>query len=490
MRTCGNREDRIMTVKTSTDAAKTPLNKETAVNVMTAVMAENPDLANPLIARNVIQKADDGTITISGTTETIHNIGEYVLSFSAASNAFLGALVNRVGFVYISSKMYTNQWSVFKKGRLEFGETVEEIFVNLAKPYQYSPSKAETTLYVREIPDVRAAFHTMNFQKYYPITVSDDQLRQAFLTWQGIADLIAKIVESVFAAAQTDEYLVMKYMLARAIVNGFIQGTSIPEPTKANMVDVATTIRETAMNLEYQSTDYTFGGVTTHTPIDDQYLIATTAFRASMDMNVLASAFNLDYAAFMGHVINVDSFVNMNWDRLKMLFTDENGNVDEGYAEWTAEEIEVLEGVPALTVSVDFWQVWDNFEKMTEAYNGKGLYWNYFYQVWKTFSLSPFAQAVAYSSTTASIAAVTVTPTTATLPEGADLQLDATVESTGVINQGVQWSVTGNTSTGTTVTSSGKLHVAKDENGPTLTVTATSIADSEKKNSATITVSA
>ena len=478
-----------MTVKTSTAAAKTPLTADKAVDVMTTIMAETPELANPLIARNVIQKADDGTITVSGTTETIHNIGEYVMSFTAATNTFLGALVNRIGFVYISSKMYTNPWAVFKKGRLEFGETVEEIFVNLAKPYQYSPSKAETTLYAREIPDVRTAFHTMNFQKYYPVTVSDDQLRQAFLTWQGIADLIAKIVESVFAAAQTDEYLVMKYMLARSIVNGFIQGQTIQQPTKANMVDVATTIRETAMNLEYQSTNYTFGGVTTHTPIEDQYLITTTAFRASMDMNVLASAFNLDYARFMGNVINVDSFVNMDWERLEDLFTDENGDVDPGYAEWTEDEIEVLEGVPAITVSKEFWQVWDNFEKMTEAYNGRGLYWNYFYHVWKTFSVSPFSQAVAYSAVAASITSVTVSPTTATLPKGADLQLSAAVESTGVINQGVQWTVTGNASSGTAVTSAGKLHVAKDETASTLTVTATSIADPTKHSDAAITVS-
>ena len=95
--------------------------------------------------------------------------------------------------------MYTNPWADFKKGRLEYGETVEEIFVNLCRPYQFSPSKAEQDVFKRTIPDVRAAFHTMNFQKYYPITISDDQLRQAFLSWQGITDLIAAIVEMVYA---------------------------------------------------------------------------------------------------------------------------------------------------------------------------------------------------------------------------------------------------------------------------------------------------
>lgn len=460
------------------------------VGVVTAITEETPELANALLARNAITRAGDGAITISGTTETIHKIGDYILNFTPAANAFLGALVNRIGFVIISSKMYTNPWAAFKKGRLEFGETVEEIFVNLARPFQFSPSKAEQDVFKRTIPDVRAAFHTMNFQKYYPITVSDDQLRQAFLSWQGISDLIAAIVESVYASAQTDEYLVMKYMLARAVLNGDIQGVKIPALTKESAVDTATVFNETSMNLAFQSDKYNISGVTTHTDARDQYLIVTTKFRATMNFNVLAAAYNLEYAELMGRVINVDSFVDMDWARLTDLFTDENGHVDPSFAVWTTDEIALLASVPAIMTSETFWQVWDNFEKMTENYNGKGLYWNYNYHVWKTFSISPFGQAVAYSDVASSITSVSVTPATATLPKGADLTLTATVVGTGVINKGVQWSVTGNASTGTYVTAGGKIHVAKDESATTLTVKATSIADATKSGSSTITVTA
>lgn len=475
-----------MPTKVSTKAATTAIDP---VAVTAAIMEETPELANPLLARGVISQAGDGTINISGTTETIHQIGDYILNFTPATNAYLNALVNRIGFVIISSKMYTNPWSVFKKGRLEFGETVEEIFVNLARPFQFSPSKAEQDVFKRTIPDVRAAFHTMNFQKYYPITISDDQLRQAFLSWQGITDLIAAIVESVYASAQTDEYLVMKYMLARAVLNGNIEGVSVPEANKENAVDVATVFRKMSRLLRFQSNKFTMSGVTTHTDIDDQYLIITADFEAVMDLNVLAAAYNLEYADFMGHVIGVDSFVDMDWQRLTDLFTDENGNVDPSFAPWTEDEITILNGVPALMTSRDFWQVWDNFEKMTENYNGKGLYWNYNYHVWKTFSISPFAQAIAYSDVAAGITSVTVTPTTATLPVGADLQLSVAVVGTGVINKGVQWTLKGNASSGSYVSDAGKVHVAKDETATTLTVTATSIADAKKSASATITVS-
>lgn len=474
-----------MPVKPSVKPAEAKLDP---VGVMKAVMEETPELASPLLERGIIQQADDGSVNISGTTETIHAIGDYVTNFTPAANAYVNALVNRIAFVTISSKMYTNPWAVFKKGRLEFGETVEEIFVNLAKPYQFSPSTAEREVFKRHIPDVRAAFHTMNFQKYYPVTISDDQLRQAFLSWQGVTDLIARIVESVFAAAQTDEYLVLKYMLARSILNGDIAPVVVPAMSKENASDIATVFNETSMNLEYQSNGYNIAGVTTHTPQGEQYLITTTKFRSVMNMNVLAAAFNMDKAELMGHVINVDSFVNMDWARLELLFTDENGKKDPSYKPWTEEEKTTLAGIPAVMTSIDFWQVWDNFEKMTENYNGRGLYWNYNYHVWKTFSISPFAQAAVYTATAGSVTGVTVSPTAATLPPGADIELAATVSRTGVVSKSVEWSLTGNQSTGTYVTDDGKVHIAKDEKAVSVVVNATSIANPKMSGQCTVTV--
>ena len=53
--------------------------------------------------------------------------------------------------------------------------------------------------------DVRAAFHTMNYQKFYKATISNDQLRQAFLSWQGITDLITNpgLINLDFADVKT-----------------------------------------------------------------------------------------------------------------------------------------------------------------------------------------------------------------------------------------------------------------------------------------------
>ena len=117
------------------------------------------------------------------------------MTYEATQNEFLSALVNRIGRVIITSKSYTNPLRVFKKGILEYGETIEEIFVNIAKAKQFDPSVAEEEVFKREIPDVNAVFHKMNLQNFYKVTVSNEQLRQAFLSSQGINDLIGYIVD-------------------------------------------------------------------------------------------------------------------------------------------------------------------------------------------------------------------------------------------------------------------------------------------------------
>lgn len=457
-----------------------------------ATINEVPEVASALAARGVAAQADDTGRTfveLSGTTAELHNIGEYLTSYQPARNAFLNALVNRIGLTIVTSKLYRNPWAVFKRGYLEFGDTIEEIFVNLADVHGFYPEGAEDTFAKRELPDVRTAFHRMNFQKYYKTTVSSQQLRQAFLSWTGVSDLIARIIESLYTAANTDEYYVMRYFLAKCLLNGYIGSINIPEPTKDNAIDVATQFQYLSDLFQYQSTKYNMAGVTTHTDFEDQYFIITAKFKATMNMNVLATAFQLEYREFQARLITVDSLTDFDWARLDKLFTDPaTGALDPGYARFTTEEIALLESIPAVLISRDWWMVLDNYLEDAQWFNGEGLYWNHWHHTWKTISCSPFGQAAAFTNVASTITSVTVTPKTATLSPGASLQLSAAVVGTGIVNHGVQWTVTGGAASGTTVTNGGYLHVAANESAKTLTVTATSIQDGTKKGESAITV--
>ena len=55
-----------------------------------------------------------------------------------------------------------------------------------------------------------------------------------------------------------------------------------------------------------------------------------------------------------------------------------------------------MKDVKAVLVDSEWFQVYDNLDLMTESHVGSGMYWNYFYNTWKTVSTSPFANAVVF----------------------------------------------------------------------------------------------
>lgn len=412
--------------------------------------------------------------------DSIREIGAIIMDSPQLQNEFLSALVNRIGRVLITSKMYDNPWAMFKKGMLEFGETIEEIFVNIAKPFQFDPAVAENKIFKREIPDVRAAFHIMNYQKYYKTTIQNDQLRQAFLSWEGITDLISKIVDSMYTGANYDEFQTMKYMLAKNILNGRMFPVTIPTVSDVNMKSIVSVIKGVSNNYEFLSSDYNIAGVMTHTKKADQYLLINSKFDATMDVEVLASAFNMDKAEFAGRRVLVDSFGSLDIERLNLLFAD-----DPTYTEIGESDLKALDTIPCILVDKDWFMIFDNFYNFTEQYNGEGLYWNYWYHVWKTFSVSPFANNALFVPGTPTVESVTVSPASATVKVGQTISLSAVVQTDFFAPQSVDWT---SDTDGVTVSKAGVVTIGSEVGtGVSVTITATSTFDHEKTGTATIT---
>lgn len=434
-------------------------------------------------AINEGQVLSDGTVaTREMALGTLRQIGEVITTFQPLANAFLSALVNRIGRVIINSKMYSNPWAGFKRGLLEYGETIEELFVNIVQAQDFDPETAENEVFKRKIPDVRSAFHTMNYQKFYKTTVSNDQLRQAFLSFEGISDLIGKITEALYTSANYDEYLVMKYMLCYAMEHGAFHPVTIAQPTAANSNSVVTTLKATSEKLQFLSADYNQAGVYNHTPKGDQYFIMTADFSSIVDVETMARAFNIDKVTLMGHTVIIDqfTFTTSETDRLRELLG----------TQYTALTTSIFADVPCVCVDRDFFMIFDNFQNMTEQYNGEGLYWNYWLHQWKTFSTSPFANAVIFTDETPAVSAVAVTPSALTMGKGTSTQFTAKVTNTGFASTGVTWSISDQQSANTRIDGQGRLYIAQDESATTITVKATSVFNTNKSNAATVTVSA
>lgn len=342
----------------------------------------------------------------------IPRVGEVIYGTPAFANQFINALVNRIAIVRVQSATFNNPYSILKKGYIEFGETVEDIFVSIAKAVDFDPEKAAQREFQRTIPDVRSAFHTMNWRVMYPVTIQDEDLKQAFLSIDGVQNLIAKIVESVYTAAEYDEFLLFKYLLIKAISHGKIHTKSVGDGT--NLDTAAVQFRGTSNLITFMSDKYNELKVKNNTPKDRQVIFMDSLFNAEFDVNVLASAFNMDKADFMGRLFLIDNWAEFDNARFDVIRAN-----SDGIEEVTSAELALLANVKAVILDEKWFQVYDNNNKFTEDYVASGLYWNYFYHTWKTVSNSPFANAIAFVTTAANTA----------LPDSIAVHVDSKDES-------------------------------------------------------------
>lgn len=326
----------------------------------------------------------------------IPKVGEVIFGTPAFANQFINALVNRIALVRVKSATFNNPYAILKKGYLEFGETIEDIFVQIANVVDYSAEKGAAREFKRSLPDVRSAFHAMNWRVMYPVTIQDNDLRLAFMSMSGVQDLIAKIVDSVYKAADYDEFLLFKYLIIKAISHGKMYPVAIDT---SDTTDAAKKFRGVSNKLTFMSNTYNESGVKNATPRENQVIFMDSMFNAEYDVDVLAAAFNMEKADFTGRLFLIDDFASFDNDRFSVIRSN-----SDGLEEITTDELNMMKNVKAFIADEEWFQVYDNMSKFTEQYAAAGLYWNYFYHNWKTISYSPFANTVVFVANTANTA--------------------------------------------------------------------------------------
>lgn len=359
------------------------------------------------------------------TAHDIPKVGEVIYGHPTLANQFINALVNRIALVRVKSAVFNNAYAELKKGYLEFGETVEEVFVQIAKAREFSAEKAEQRELKRTLPDVRTAFHSINWRTQYPVTIQDEDLKQAFLSINGVQDLIAKIVDSVYTAAEYDEFLLFKYLIIKAVAHGKMYPVAVGGD---ELADSAVAFRGTSNLIQFMSNDYNASGVTTSTPKADQYIFMDAMFNARYDVGVLASAFNMDKAEFQGKLKLIDRWDSFDNDRFDIIRA--NSDMIEPV---TPEELAIMANVQAVLIDGEWFQVYDNHIKFTEKYVASGEYWNYFLNIKKTVSSSPFSNAIVFvtsGSTVEPLASYTVEVVDKSISERATILTLAVADDT------------------------------------------------------------
>ena len=427
--------------------------------------------------------------------ESIAPIGKIIVDNERYKNAFLNT-INVIGLTIIKDNMWENPWDSFtEKGFLNRGQSIREIFVDIADVYDYNSTKNSPTNFLSNVvPNVLQYIHSVNYQKYYKTTTSDEEIAMAFESDEGIFNLINKVIQSLYRGYEYDKYIVEKYMLCKRMVDGTTTAVYIDDYATLTPRERVEFMKSYSNKLGFMSPNYNPAGVRVATPFDRQYLLMNTDFESQLTTSVLATSFFRNDAEFRTNGALIDGFGNHDAARLTELLGSQ-------YVPFTSDELAILEKVPAVLFGYDFFQVWNyaldkNAEtRSTMFFNPESLKTNFWLHTWKVVSSSPFENIISFVQDAPSITSVTVSPASATITAGQDLKLSASVVADGLANKAVTWragALSGSTwsdITGVTISEDGTLHVASTVTSETeIKVAAVSVYDTTKFDVATITV--
>lgn len=396
------------------------------------------------------------------TGDNVREVGRLIMSDQNYTNEFIMSLINRIGRTIISSKSWNNPLKQYKQGLLEMGEVVQEIFVNGVEERVYSMYDAENNVFKIAIPDIRASYYAINSQKVYKATINESMLAQAFLSRNGLADLVSKIMSRMELQDEDYEFKVMQNCIKEAGTRGQLYPVVLSTaPTdEASTKELVRKTREFYSRIKYPSTEYNYTGVKTLSNPEDIMLIISSDIEAILDVEVLAKAFNMEKAEFLGHLTVIPKMP--------------------------------LENCYAILCDKNWWKVWDNKITTQSIYNTEGLYYNITFHHWATYHYSPFENAIVFTTNASAITSLTIDPSTINANADTTINIPATIVATGNASKTIIFEATSGSQYIAELTSDGNscnVKIRPDAPvGATIEITAKSNYDKTKTAVATITI--
>lgn len=391
-------------------------------------------------------------------------------------NEFVTSLVQLIGSQLVHNRVWENPLTPFKGEKLLYGQTIEEIIPKWITAHAYKDDAA--TLLEVHRPEMATFFHSVNRKDMYPISINAAELQQAAMQEYGLNRIVASIMNVPINSDNYDEYNLMLQLIAYFDDQwGFFKHHMDAAPTdEATGKEFLTALRAYARKLAFPSSLYSVVGAKFGIPVfakpKELVLLVTADVDASIDVNTLASVFNLDKA-------------------------------DVAYRKIVVPELPVANAFALLTTE-DFFVCNDYIYTNESFYNPSTLTTNHYLHHWEVVSASPAVPAILFTTdagTTVTTVTQSVTDVNITTPGGTTVEpggrLQLAVELTGTVtdnDEGVEvkpdavvWSVSAATAASegepiqlnsrTYVDRFGVLHVQKSdlEAGNVLNVTGTTV---------------
>lgn len=324
-------------------------------------------------------------------------------NYPSTKNAFIEGLQNKVVKSIIYSKSYENSLKELKKGFVEYGDSIEELFVHMAQSKNFNDHWNENGTDEADLiralkPQVTSLYIQRNFDKDYKTTIFDKVLRKAFTSDYGLNNLIQQISLSINNAIEYHEFKYTKdtiknFVESFKILSEDDKYISIPTSATKQTIsayrvsdpkDLVKKVRETTGNMKFMSDKYNVAKVKTFSNPEDLVFITTPSTVSDIDVNVLASAFNVSSSDIKTRILQVDELPN---SIVKVENLGVNGECEDINGSVTTEQVNVV----GVLMDKDLIQIWDNYQGSGTFYNAAKGYTNYFANREGTFATCLFA---------------------------------------------------------------------------------------------------
>lgn len=379
-------------------------------------------------------------------------------------NDFIG-LLKKVVYTAVYNKTFNNPLAQLEGENMPLGQFIEDVYVNPAQARGFNVNDFAGLLQKYEAK-YAVQYLSVNSDLQYCVTITREKVRNAFTSWDQLEGLISGMVNSLYNGAYIQRYNATKGLVTAAYTGNNVNYQVITNPTDEQTAKaMIMAMRAAYSKFQIPSTKFNAwnkvkGGelaLKTWTSPEDVVVLISADVEALVDVEVLAAAFNMSKADFLGRVIVVDDFSQYN----------EDGSVAvDGSA------------IKAMICDRAWFKIKTQDFAMDEFYNANNRTWQYYLNDVRMVNYSLFANALVFAT-----AAPTVNATDVDLAEST---ITLTAGTTGKVlisltpeNATSAVTVNSSASTYATGTISGRYLIvnALEAGSATLTVTANGHTD-------------
>ena len=299
-------------------------------------------------------------------------------------NDFVG-LLKKVVATAVYNKTFNNPLVALEGERMPLGQWIEDAYVNPAKARGFNVNDFAGLLQKYEA-EVAVQYLGVNSDLQYCVTLTREKIRNAFTSWDQLEGLISGMINSLYNGAYITRYNQTKGLVTAAFTGNNVQYVKITNPTDEQTAkSLIRQLRAAFSKMQIPSTKYNAWekvkgdrmSLKTWTDPEDVVVLISADIEALVDVEVLAAAFNMSKADFLGRVIVVDDFNQYN---------------DDGTVAVDGSDIK------AMIADKAWFKIKTQDFAMDEFYNANNRTWQYYLNDVRMCNYSLFANAIVFAT--------------------------------------------------------------------------------------------